>query len=453
MKKLITAAIAVSLTGLLLTGCGGGKTESQGTVSDNGGTQKEEVKQEAPSDETVTLRFSWWGGDSRHEATLACIDAFMEKYPNIKIEAEYGGFDGYQDKLSAALAGGTEADIMQIDQPWMATFNAQNPDFFVDLSQFGDQLSLDGFSQDFLDDFCVYNGKTVTLPAGTNALTFLVNRKVLDEAGVEFDEVITWEDLIEQGKKVNQANPDNYMINMDNGISFYATRIYLYQLTGKQVINEDYSLGITVDELERALAYTKRLYDEKVIVPYEESMIFKGAPQDNPKWNNNQFGSWLNWSSMSNQQNWGESAEALRYPTLEGCENSGVLVRPSQLFAISNHSKHPAEAAKFLDFMLNQEEGVLILKDCRSIPACDSARQLLEDQGLVYAPASKAIAYAMENPGTPEASVPNTNEVYSALDTIIEKMAYGQYSDVRAAAEEAYQTMTNMLETIKADAQ
>lgn len=459
MKKLLTAAIAASLTSLFLAGCGGGsKTGSANLATENDSSQTEVAKQADGKQDTamgdlVTLRFSWWGGDSRHKATLACIDAYMKENPNIKIEAEYGGFDGYQDKISAALAGGTEADIMQLDQPWMSTFTSQNPDFFADLTQFGDQLSLEGFSKDFLNDFCVYNGKTVCLPTGTNALDFLVNKKVLEEAGVEFGNVITWEDLVEQGKKVNQANPDNYMINMDNGITFYVTRIYLYQMTGKQVINEDYTLGITAEDLEKAMTYTKRLFDEKVIVPYEESMIFKGAPQDNPKWNNEQFGSWLNWSSTADQQSWGANAETLRYPTLEGCVNSGVLVRPSQLFAISNNSKHKEEAAKFLDYMLNQDAGILTLKDCRSIPACDYARSLLEEKGLIYEPASKAIAFAMENPGTPESNVTNSDEVYDALASIIEKLVYGQYPDAKAAADDAYQTMSNMLETIKADAQ
>ncbi len=63
----------------------------------------------------VTLRFMWWGGDARHKATLQVIDQYMSIHPNVKIEAEYGGYDGYFEKLTAQLAGGTAADIMQFD--------------------------------------------------------------------------------------------------------------------------------------------------------------------------------------------------------------------------------------------------------------------------------------------------------------------------------------------------
>ena len=47
----------------------------------------------------VTLRFMWWGGEARHKATLAAIQAYMKKYPNVRINAEYGGIEGYMQKL------------------------------------------------------------------------------------------------------------------------------------------------------------------------------------------------------------------------------------------------------------------------------------------------------------------------------------------------------------------
>ncbi len=449
-KKLAVWMAGAVLAAGLLSGC----QKQQEPKTDEAQGQVQEGAQQAAgedSKEQVTLRFSWWGGDSRHEATLACIEAFEKENPNIKIEAEYGGFDGYQDKMSASLSGQTEADIMQMDQPWMATFMAQNPDFFVNIRDYEDCISLDGFSEDFLEDFCVYSDKLVSLPTGTNALNLLANKAVMDKAGITFSDVITWDDFYEQGKKVNETDPESYFINMDNGIAFYATRIYLMQMTSRQLINEDYTLGVTVDELEEAFAYTKKLYDDKVIIPYEESMIFKGAPQDNPKWNNDQLGCWLNWSSTADQQQWEDNAVSLPYPRIEGAENSGVLIRPAQVLVVSSNCEHPREAMKFLDFMFNQEAGILALKDCRSIPPTEKGRQILEENGLISSQASQAVALAVEDPGMPELVVPNTTEVTDTFDAVIEKMIYGQYESPRAAAEEAHKLMSDMLATVKAD--
>lgn len=451
-KRTAVWIAGAALAAGLLSGC---QKQSQESSADEVQNQAQEGQAEQSgsedSQELVTLRFSWWGGDSRHEATLECIEAFEKENPNIKIEAEYGGFDGYQDKISASLSGQTEADIMQMDQPWMATFMAQNPDFFVNIRDYEDCISLDGFSEDFLEDFCVYSDKLISLPTGTNALNLLANKTVMDKAGITFSDVITWDDFYEQGKKVNETDPESYFINMDNGISFYATRIYLMQMTSRQLINEDYTLGVTVDELEEAFAYTKKLYDDKVIIPYEESMIFKGAPQDNPKWNNDQLGCWLNWSSTSDQQQWGDNAVSLPYPRIEGAENSGVLIRPAQVLVVSSNCEHPREAMKFLDFMFNQEAGILALKDCRSIPPTEKGRQILEENGLISSQASQAVELAMADPGMPELMVPNTTEVTDTFDAVIEKMIYGQYESPGAAAEEAYKLMSDMLATVKAD--
>ncbi len=409
------------------------------------------VEAKADSDEQITLRFNWWGSDGRHEATLACIEAFEKANPNIKIEAEYGGYDGYQDKVSAALSGGTEADILQLDTPWLSTFTSQNPDLFLDVRDYTDIVNLDNFSEDFLNDFCVYNDKLVGLPTGIAAFVFLANKTILEEAGIEFSDVITLDDIYEQGKKINAANPDNYFLNMDSGTFYFVTRTYLRQMNDGQLINDDYTVGVTVDELEEAFEYTKKLYDDKVVIPYEESMVFKGSCSDNPKWDNNQLASWLSWSSMVDQQNWGDDAIVLPYPCLEGAENSGIVVRPSQVVAVSANCEHPEEAMKFLDFMFKQDEGILILKDCRSVPANDYARELLQENGLISDQASQSVSLALENPGTPELDVPNTTEVTTAFETVMERLIYGQYESCREAAEDAYNQMTTILETIKAD--
>ena len=63
----------------------------------------------------TSIRFGWWGGESRHKATMAAIDLYMKENPNVKINGEFGGFSGYQQKLLVQLVSGTAPDIIQID--------------------------------------------------------------------------------------------------------------------------------------------------------------------------------------------------------------------------------------------------------------------------------------------------------------------------------------------------
>ena len=87
----------------------------------------------ASADETITLRFSWWGGDARHEATMKVIEQFEELHPNITIEPEYGSSDGYNDKLATQLAGGTAPDIIQIDPAFLPSYALSEAGYLVDL--------------------------------------------------------------------------------------------------------------------------------------------------------------------------------------------------------------------------------------------------------------------------------------------------------------------------------
>lgn len=62
----------------------------------------------------ATMRISWWGSDDRHQKTLKLIKLWESQNPGVALTPEYGGFIGYQDKLSTEFAGRNAPDIMQI---------------------------------------------------------------------------------------------------------------------------------------------------------------------------------------------------------------------------------------------------------------------------------------------------------------------------------------------------
>ncbi|MDQ8739259.1 extracellular solute-binding protein [Paenibacillus sp. LHD-38] len=158
-KIVFIGFIAVMLVlALMAVGC---SSESSGSNNRGNG-----------ADNKVTLRFSWWGSDGRHKATLDAIEAYKKIAPNVTIEAEYQGFDGYEQKVKTQLASSTAADIIQLDVPWMKELTKS--DFFLELSK-QEGLSLDGFDQEFLNNFSVYNDKIVALPMGVNAYALVIN--------------------------------------------------------------------------------------------------------------------------------------------------------------------------------------------------------------------------------------------------------------------------------------
>src|SRR5687767_13101796 len=94
------AAVAIATSLLAASACGG----------DSGGG--------ANADGEVTLRFNWWGSDTRHKITQEVIDAFQKENPKIKIKGEYGEWSGYWDKLATTVAANDAPDVIQMDEKY-----------------------------------------------------------------------------------------------------------------------------------------------------------------------------------------------------------------------------------------------------------------------------------------------------------------------------------------------
>ena len=62
----------------------------------------------------VTIRITWWGGQSRHEDTQLLLDKYTELNTSVQFQATPSGWDGYFEKLATDTATGGMADIVQM---------------------------------------------------------------------------------------------------------------------------------------------------------------------------------------------------------------------------------------------------------------------------------------------------------------------------------------------------
>ena len=152
-----------------LAGCGNSASEetTDGTQSSQAtATQEAAGTETAENHDPVTLRFMWWGGDERAQATLDVIDKFEQEYPWITIEAEYGSSDGYQEKLTAQLVSGTVADIFQMGTGWMPGYVESNAGYFADFKDFSCVFDLSTFEESILKNNGQFDGHQYGVPTG-----------------------------------------------------------------------------------------------------------------------------------------------------------------------------------------------------------------------------------------------------------------------------------------------
>lgn len=90
-KKLFSAMCIFAMV-FSLTACGSTAEET-----------KEKDGNESSAGDEVTLRFSWWGGDSRHQATLDVIELY-EMQTQFEAFADLSQFDDILNTDGSAVA-------------------------------------------------------------------------------------------------------------------------------------------------------------------------------------------------------------------------------------------------------------------------------------------------------------------------------------------------------------
>lgn len=412
------------------------------------GTEEKSAAASGP----VSLRFSWWGNDTRHKATISVLDRYTAKNPNVKIEPEYRG-KSEREKIATELASGTVADIVQLNPPWMGDFNAAG-NFFVDLSQYSSVLKISGFDRQFLNDYCMDKGKLIALPTGLNARTVIINKTLAARMGipVSLGTQWTWNDLYEWGKKVNQTDNDKYLLNADTvDMVEFVMLPYLVQKTGNQLIKDDYTRGFTDAELKEALTYIAKLYKDKVVQSASDGNVFLNSPWTNPKWINGDMVFELTWTSLygavtaDNKNPMG----VFSLPVMKNAKNTAIIVTPSQLLAVSSKSRYPEEAAKFLNYFFNDREAGLILKDVRAVPPVADVQAACEKANLIDKNVIAATQYAQKHQGLYRNDNSSNAEIVKILNDAAEKVAYDS-SSVNAVTDVSVKLIDYVLAELKA---
>ena len=95
-----------------LSGCAGSSKGGSETTAQQETAGESSAEGGNSGDISGNITFSWWGGDSRHEATEKAIEAFQAKYEGVTVSPEYGAWSGWEEKQSLNILGGNSADLM-----------------------------------------------------------------------------------------------------------------------------------------------------------------------------------------------------------------------------------------------------------------------------------------------------------------------------------------------------
>lgn len=443
-KRVVSAILTFAMAAGLLAGCGQGSPDTAAdlTATPAATEAAEGETTAAPADasgEAVTLRFAWWGGDERNAATQEVIEQYEQAHPNVTIEGEPGANDGYHDKLATQLASGTAADIVQIDPETMPTF-VDSGDYFYDLKELGVDTSL--FDSNYIGERINgnYDGRQLGLPTGIAGPAILVNKDLADKFDIDLTKTdITWQDWIDMGKTVHEADPDTYLFcaNKEYVVNLFVLP-QLKQYDGA-VFDANGKLVATEESLAKVFQYVKELYDNNVLAPASYQASYVGDDiQSDANWLSGKYVAAPCYISTVDVMIAGypdANYVAGTLPVMDHAKDGGFASNTPQLLSITKSCEHPEVAADFLAYFFNDKTAEETLAATRSVPPTQQARDICAANGTLTPVVSDAADIAIAVGGTPNDKISSSEEAKTILYDDVEAVGYGEMSPEEAAAD------------------
>lgn len=390
--------------------------------------------------QAAELRMSWWGGDSRHVATQEALKACGAKHGHT-ISPEFTGWSGHYEKLTTQIAGGTEADIMQVNWPWLSIYSADG-NGLANLADLGDIIDLTNWDSDQLQAGTM-NRKLNGLPISTTGRLFAFNKTTWEKAGLDLPK--NWDELLAAGPIFKEKLGDDYY-------PFEASRLdaalivtlFGTQATGKAMINPETSkFDWSKEDLVRAIEFYQTLVDNHVLMSWKEvAGAGNIALHENPNWASGKIGGTYQWDStyfkISDPLDEGQELTYVDLLSQEGQKTPGIYRKASMVFSISANSQNKEAAAQIVNCLLNEEEGVAALGSTRGVPGSNAARSQLLSAGTIQPVQIQAQARVINAEGPAIHPMMEFPDVRSALQDNLELFAYGEIDAATAADEMIY---------------
>lgn len=453
MRSKMRRMAAIGLAGLMmgsLAACGGNtdSTTTQAPGTDAATTApKAEQSTDAPTEnagegEAVTLKFSWWGNQNRHDYTQKILDKYTELHPNVTFEAMPSGWDGYFDKLSTQAASGSMPDIVQMDYLYITTYAKNNS--LADMQPYIDNGTIDvsGMSEAVLNTGRI-DDKLAGIVGSTGTLAVGYNPEVFKEAGMEEPNQSgdwTWDDFAATAKKlkettgklgvtstgvVDDTNLFNYWVRQ-HGEQLFADDNRSLGYEDDQIM-VDY-LNMWKDLMDAGAAANPDEYAQIQTLGQEAGPVVTG---DAGMINENN-----NYASKMSSRN---SDLKITTPPLNSTNTKAMWNKPGYFLCISETSKVKDEAAAFINWFLNSEEANDIMMAERGVPSLSNVREFLVNSGKMDEKQKEMFEYAdmvLEFSGEAPAPDPiGIAEVGESFKNSAYKAFYGQISTEEAAAE------------------
>ncbi|MFI7638809.1 ABC transporter substrate-binding protein [Nonomuraea sp. NPDC049400] len=315
-------------------------------------------------DGKVKLRFSYWGSDARQKMTEEAIKKFEAKNPTIDVEGEFSDFGSYYESLSTKVAANDSPDVITLEIRGLREYADRGT-----LADLASKVNTADIDAKVLATGAI-DGKQYAIPTGVNAWSLVVDPAAVESAGQKLpdDTKWTWDDWVDLSAKITDKSGGKVFGTQQ---AFNPAFLQIFAAQRGEPFYNGNKVGVSPDTLKAWWAVMQNLIKTKGSPDAAKTSEIGAQSVDQSLFatGNGAMGMW--WSNQLGAINKasGKEVDLLRMPKAPGATTGGMFLQPAMFYTASSKSEHAAEAAKFIDFMINDPEaGQIILSD-RGLPA------------------------------------------------------------------------------------
>lgn len=422
-RKRLTAFFLAGLMAASLSACSGGaKANTPESKTEESGAK-------------VTLRMAWWGSQTRHDATNKVIELYEAANPNVHIEAEFYDFDSYFTKLDTLVAADDVWDIFQLGGNFPKYINNIEPlnsyikDGIIDTSD---------TTENFLATTRNNDGTQVGISIGTNTYGIAYDPALFQKAGLtEPSDDWTWEEWKKDCLTITEKLDIYGSSKMDNFIAGVIQRASQFKKDGNFFKKTNDGLDIT--DPAPIADYMQMIKDLTDAGSYPDAGAIKEIKDIEGDYlvTGDAAMTWVSSNQIMSIVNAaGKEIKIAPVPRITKDGPYGMSIQSSQQLCISKNSKAKEEAAKFINFFVNDIEANKILNGERGVPIMSKVRDAVVSQAdessrVIYDFVDKIGNFPKEDCNVispdPKAEIEDQDKL------LIEKVQYGDLTPEEAA--------------------
>lgn len=251
MKKRFLSMVLAGVMTMSLAACGGnGATPAASDQGADGGAGSE-------LSGTITI----WSWDVALAHLQAEAEKFNEIYPDVEFNFEEMGVSQVYSKITTCLQSGIGLpDIVSLEGEQMAKFGEKFPDKFVD---FTGEINTDDFLPVKVSE-CTVGGKIVAYPWDAGPCAMFYRTDIFEQAGINVENIVTWDDFIEAGKTIKEKT-GVAMMPLATARKDTIYRMLLMELGGFY-FDEAGNTVVNSEESVRAMEMVQKIYQADITV-------------------------------------------------------------------------------------------------------------------------------------------------------------------------------------------